>query len=202
MISKFIPKIDDRYGLAQYDDGTEGAFVFVESHSEGTSFEILNSVTCREEFSYDFNFQDKFIGFKSRGISIEKLNKFFTIIENKLKLRTKTVFFNTEIKNFVIIKMSKFWKRDELTLGFFSLFLRAGAAFYRRRTFEKTFGAYYLSRDIRPAINKFLKGYTKLSPKYELHDYGIVATFGGYQNEYGYYHKVSPQDIHKMLVKR
>lgn len=171
--------LSDSNGYIRYAD-RGGSFFIYNYRQQG--MRNNEAFTCRESFGDYFNRYNSFVGFAIRPDSIfniKKLNKFWSLIENKLNIRRgKTRFFACkDYKSVVIIKPAKFWLKNDTTRGFFSLFLRCGVVYYKGNL-NKSFENYDLASEIIPAIKYFLKGNTK--PTYKnLEGDGIVDHFSG-----------------------
>ena len=185
MINKAILKIKNPDNLRYYDEDVGGAFFIY--HVKTNTIEHIR--TCREEFSYYFTNKRNWIGFICYKLNINRLNEFFEIIENKLNLDVKTIFYPTDEKAVVIIKLSPFWLQDTCRRGFLTLFLRCGSAFYRN-SFNYAIKSYNLTNDINPVIQWFLSGNTKFISKlkdYNGYSCGVVEYFGdNYNNKYNF----------------
>lgn len=138
------------------------------AYTGGHGYFILNNSqfhSCRESFQVIF--KSNSISFCYATIDIELVDKFFSFIENKIKIpeNEQTVFYRTNIvpndgnsKNYVInIKVSDFWMQNEVYKGLFTLFLRCAVVFYKG-DFDNAILSYPLSNRVRHVINWFLKG--------------------------------------------
>lgn len=160
-------------------------FIYNEINSE-----ITRIKTCREQFSEVFYKKYKYIGFYCDNLNIKLLNEFFSIIENKLKLkeRDKITFFNTNFENAIIMKLSNFWVRNLTVRNFLTLFIRCGAVYYKKKLqssfdeFDVALINYKLTNSIKPTIEWFLDGHVK--PTYPYNRYfGAVNYFRHYNKE-------------------
>lgn len=143
-----------------------------------------NSVAaCRETFSIYFNGRTKYVGFSYGFGKLENIAEFFEIIENKLGLKKKSVFYETDKVAF-LVDFSPFWKKDSLTRGFATMFLRCAAlyykqSFYKANTIESALSKYHLTQGskIKSVINWFFNGHTKPDKKLlsKIYYYGGVA---------------------------
>lgn len=113
---------------------------------------------CRETFGSYFQ-RNGLIGFSKKNLNIDKLNEFWEKLEDKLKLKTRTVFYRTTENNRVVIKLSNFWFQNKIRRGFCTLFLRCGAVYYKGN-FKKALLSYHLLARIKRAVTLFLSGKT------------------------------------------
>lgn len=155
-------------------------------HSDDGYFFIMDNNNiyyirrCREEFSRHFIRGHRIVGFNAPfDIDLSQVDKFFNIIENKLKLTKTTRFIPTQFKNVILTKPSPFWLKNKANRSLFTLFLRCAIIYYNGN-FVTAIREYDLTRAIRPALKLFLKGYTKLTHK--LNYYGIVDHFARYSD--------------------
>jgi hypothetical protein len=137
-------------------------------------------VACREEFATLFEETDKIIGFSmDNKINAARFNKFLTYIENKLKLKRKSTIYKTNFNSVILIRPAPFWLSCEENRSWLTLFIRCGIVYYKD-SFIAAYKEYDLTNVLRPVINRFLGGYTKLvEPISEL---GIVDTFCYYDD--------------------
>lgn len=132
---------------------------------------------CRTEWAWDFDpavynklGTSKFIGFMLDNINIGKINKFFEIIENELKIPEdkQSVFYRVTDKTgaaknkIIIIELSDFWIANDVKHSFMSLFLRCAAVYFPNvSTVDEALNNYELAARIKKAIKHFLAGNTK-----------------------------------------
>lgn len=174
MISKRKIIVKDTHCLGYYrgDDNKSGVFAFLEKGGRNC---VGNPMYCREEVAYeimgireykrDAAYSDKYIAFYfPHSDYIGRLNKCFELIEKKLKIKNKTIFYPTNEKGLVIIKMARFWMGHCVKESLFTLFLRFGAIYYSG-DFEKDLSMYTLTHKCRKAIFHFLDGNTKFDFK-------------------------------------
>ena len=182
MISKkkFIIKCSgylDSYNNDEYD---KGVFITILNNNLDRFF------GCREELLYDMNASDKYLGFYVPYQNcIKNLNEFFETIETKLKLSVKTVFFNTDVKNLIIIKMARFWMANPIKRSLMSLFIRCGAIYYTNN-FDKAIKQYNLSNQCSKGIYRFLEGNTYFKLKEWARDYYGDRLDWDYNNHFTY----------------
>lgn len=161
-------------GLSGYDDYfTDCYFIYnIESHRPGEFYD------CRELFTYAFKSTTRYIGYiLGRAHTIERLNKFFEIIEDRLKLKERTIFHRANFY-IAIIKPSEFWLANSTRRGFFTLFIRA-ALRYNGREFNRAMMAYNLTNQILPVVDHFLQGHTKHT--YKSLGGGVVSKFSTFR---------------------
>ena len=187
MISTRTLKLIDQYGYFGYSHKKGYFFLYKKNEPE-----CIHS--CRVEFAWDFKGYHKWIGFQCPNLDISLLNIFFGHIENQLKLKVKTVFYNSTIKNAVIIKVAPFWLKNETRRSLLTLFIRAGAVYYEGN-FYKAINSYHLARKVKPAIRHFLKGYTV--PSYR----NLREDYDGYEGFVGHFRNRTPAQLKKLLVK-
>lgn len=94
--------------------------------------------------------------------SLENLCAFVSKIETKIKLEKHSLFQRTQEKNVVWVKPSIFWIDDFVRRSFFTLVLRCGMHYKRTKdNFEEAMYEHFeISRCTKPAIDRFLNGYT------------------------------------------
>lgn len=130
--------------------------------------------SCREGFEYYLNNNTHWVGFIYDNLDIKKLNSFFVKIENQLKIKEKTTFYHASCQEndkgydhsdySTIINVSPFWMTDTVKRGFFTLFLRCGAVFYKNNI-EEAINEYDLASDVKTHIFWFLSGNTEFKGK-------------------------------------
>lgn len=170
MLSKKILKIQHSYS---FNDGSNNGFFFT---FDKLSNRALHECSCREEFFHYFNQGTKLIGFTTPILNIKKLNEFFEKIENKLKLKKRTIFYKTNIDSVVLLEVPEFWHNSECRRSLFTLFLRAGAVYYTG-DFDKAINSYNLAKHTKKAIHFFLDGYT--IPTFQKIEGGWYSKFHG-----------------------
>lgn len=137
---------------------------------------------CRESFHYraDRLFRpSSFVGFAKNKLNVLKINEFFEILEDKLRIQDKTIVFYTDNKRYVVLKPSPFWSKTQPNKQLFTLFLRCAAKHYNG-DFDKALHNYYYTRVITPVIKALFKGY-KFTFKV---CYGIMDKFASYRDGY------------------
>jgi hypothetical protein len=181
MISNKILKINDRDGaIGYYGKSKNGVFVDI---YKGTIVDNLEE--CRDEIRYYLDKNLKFIGFYKTNLNLIKLNQFFNLIETKLKLKQKSIFYKSNIEDLIIMEISPFWSKCVIKRDFLTLFLRCGAVYYKT-SLNQAFNDYDLTKKIKPTINFFLDGNTdpNYSPLMDWYDFednfsGVCDCFKG-----------------------
>ncbi len=164
MISKKSIKIFDKYDYFYYASG-EGTYFIIDSDNK-----INDGYTCREEFDAYFSEQTRRVCWFKSGLNIKRINKFFSIIQRKLKLKQGLTFYPTNNKDVVVISIPAFWRETLTRRQLFTLFLRATN--YYTNDFNKAISSYSLARSIKPFIEHFLKGNViSLYDDYDFHDH-------------------------------
>ncbi len=132
---------------------------------------------CREAFLNSFYRSKKrrriffSLGFvkdeKAAQQRIQSVAQFIFVIESKLKIKHKTLFNKTSLPAVVRLKIANFWLKDKIRLSLFTLLLRAaigarGGIQYDPKTdnFEECLYGLPPLRATKPAVEKFLSGYT------------------------------------------
>lgn len=115
---------------------------------------------CREQFQKIFKVKClKYMLFSLRDKSnYNSLVEFIYKFENKLKIKNKTEFRETNRENVVWIKVSPFWVARSMRFSLFTILLRCGINY--KGNFRKALDSYNYSKNTIHAIFKFLKGYT------------------------------------------
>lgn len=188
MISKEKIMIRDTGSLGySYADGQ---FISIQKGQNGYYIDVVRK--CRVEFAEHFQRDINLIGFYKENININLVNKFIELVENKLKIKTPTIFYQLN-RDTIIIKVSPFWMKSALKRSVFTLFLRCGAVYYKKG-FWNAINDYNLSRTVKPAIKRFLKGYTSTKLRKQDDDdfpAGFVTLFEG----------MSGKQLSKNLIK-
>jgi hypothetical protein len=133
---------------------------------------------CRETFSRHFKENTDYIVFSQSNIDINIINDFFGKIESKLDIKNKTIFSNSNKKNFIIIRLSPFWKENSLRRGIFTLFLRCAACHYDGNDVYKALLKYSLTKKIIGVLEWFMKGNTRTQKK--IYDSNVVSELSTY----------------------
>ena len=136
-----------RYGVSS------GAFGILAKVSDFSYYE-----TCRELFRDSFHKNTTRIGWTKTNLNIKNINEFFSKIEKTLKVKKPTIFQPTQVKDFIVIEPSEFWRENETRRQFFTLFLR-GSNYYKGDV-VKAMSAYDLASRIEEPIKHFLAGNT------------------------------------------
>lgn len=142
---------------------------FFTARKDRKNFVVGFGATCREVFAHDFRSNTKFIVFSKTSINIERVNEFFEYIEDKLKLKDKSIFYPSNVKNTILIQLSPFWSTNPLRRGMFTLFLRCAACHYTTDVY-KALLSYGLAKQIIGPIEWFMKGNTKPRSKFSAAD--------------------------------
>jgi hypothetical protein len=80
---------------------------------------------------------------------------------DKKRPLTRSKFYETTYENILWVKMSPFWIYDFVRRSFFTLALRCGQKYRRsKNNFDQAMYGYKLSAETKPAIKRFLDGYT------------------------------------------
>ena len=138
---------------------------------------------CREVFSYLFQTRTAYIGFAGGKINLENLNNFFNIIETRLGLQKRTVFYKTNHKFIIVCEIPTFWRENTLRRQFFTMFLRFGALFFKGN-FDADIEKYPLTKATKNAIIYFLNGHVNPKDKTIYSGYnGIVHLLGNQSDE-------------------
>ncbi len=153
MLSKKTLKLNRGY-LDAEDDEYDGGYFF--TYDPKTLYPN-NIASCREEFFGSFGKNTKWIGFITPVLNIKLLNKFFTKIENQLKIKKQTVFYHSNLKGAVIIEVADFWLENQCRRSLFTLLLRCGAVYFKN-DFDKAINSYNLAKATKNAIHYFLAG--------------------------------------------
>jgi len=121
---------------------------------------------CREVMA-DYYFIDKspiIIGYRlespnNPNASVENFNKFWEILEDKLKLKgaDKSMIYRGSEKDFIFLDIGDFWRENETRRQFFTLFLRCGAEYYQG-SFDEALRKYQLCNSILKTVLWFLDG--------------------------------------------
>jgi hypothetical protein len=93
---------------------------------------------------------------------------FIKRIENELGLRERSKFYTTQRTTVFLMKTSSWWDEYSVRRSLLTVFLRAGRNYKsRKNNFNHTLyrGNYYLE-STRPAVERFMQGYTKLRSKF------------------------------------
>lgn len=106
-----------------------------------------------------------------RKNSGENVCHFIDKIENHLGLKVKTEFQKTQNPTIIWCQPSEFWINDFVRKSFFSLALRSGMRYRESKDnfIQVMCEKYKISRETKPAIRRFLDGYTFYpydNPKY------------------------------------
>lgn len=161
MISSKIITLKD---WSNEDDGCYTSSIG-EFFSVNKNFNVECIESCREELAMSWNRNKRYIGFYDHRLNIHDINKFFEIIENKLKLKQKSIIYQCRIdeeidSSKVLIKVSPFWIKSPMRRGFFTLFLRCAAIHYNGKNINYALRYYQLTKRINKAVKLFLNGYT------------------------------------------
>lgn len=175
MISEQISKITDTNGRVGYLN--PNAVGFLVTFDGNGNISVI--YTCRDQFLAGTTEKTDVAGFLSPGVDIQVLNNFFEEIETKLNLSEKVIFHASTIPNLIVVEIPNFWREHIARRSLFSLFLRAGAIYYKT-SFENAIESYPLANSIKPAIDFFLDGnifptFTKWKPNGN----GFVTEFSG-----------------------
>lgn len=194
MISDKTFKVIDGYGNFEKEfDG--GLFFFFEPNDLAGLYQAWE---CRELFGKRFKDTTQYVGFYDNNLDLDKIDEFFTYIENKVKIKNHTIFYETNLDNVIIVEPSNFWKMNDTKRGFFSLFLRCAAVHYNGGADDKNImdaiKHYPLANMIKSTVEHFLAGHTKPTYK-ELYNHGLI-------NHYYNQHNGITQDLlNKYLIK-
>lgn len=163
MIAKETIKIPielkDEYGYPA-DKDSFFTYSFKTKRINPSSFQ-----NCREIFSYCFRLNTTGIGYTGCSVVLGRIVNFFRIIENRLGIQNKTVFYRTNHKRTIVARVSPWWCVNVFRRNMFTLMFRAATCHYRKGNVQASFKRYYLTKgsSVNFAINRFLKGYTELS---------------------------------------
>lgn len=161
---------------ATYDPWKEGRFMPLNSQNG-----ITIHHTCREVVGKYFTGKSSHIAMRATDADAARVNAFFEIIENKLKLpkNQRTIVYQGKNKEYVVLKVPKFWLKNATTRGFYTLFFRCAVAYFFHDNFSKALKDYLLTNTMKNQIQWFLKGNTQ--PTYKrLKGKGIVDHFTEY----------------------
>jgi hypothetical protein len=185
MLSSKILKIKNHLYINPYNS-TSGQFFIYD-----TKFSIIDGIhSCRELFSEFFTCKTEYVGFtfsNHKDININKVVKFFEYIERRLKNQIPsnktTIVYSTNIKNVIILKISPFWRENNVRRAMFTLFLRCACVHYKT-SFKAAIINYALAYSIQPTINYFLKGNTIPTFRHSYLDDEIVDRFSWASEEF------------------
>lgn len=192
MISKEKLVINCIYLSNYYLNCSNGCFFTYNNLSKATT----NRFKCRVEFEMYQNGNEEFVGITNVK-NIKLLNSFWTRIEKKLNLKEKTVIFNTNYNNVVILKVPLFWRENKLRKSIFTLLLRCGSFYFENgdNTID-AFNKYDLTSKCIPAIQHFLKGNVKQNfPEFTKKS---ADGYGGFVAEFS---NRTQEELNKMLIK-
>lgn len=100
------------------------------------------------------------IGFALDAIDIKMIDLMWTKIEDRLKLRQRSVFHRTNYHKAIMVTLSPFWVHDCASRAMATLMLRMAACHYHG-DWEKAMLRYDLAKRSRRAVERYLDGYTK-----------------------------------------
>ena len=123
----------------------------------------------------------------------KRVAKFIRAVENKLKIKNKTICGPTTRENVMWIKYSKWWKQYDMRRNLLTLLMRAGRN-YKGSISNVVKSNNYL-RATKYAFNRFLKGHTKFKGQLNGGRMGWYYYMRG-GNNFNY----SRQDIDKLLT--
>lgn len=155
MISSKILKVKDGTG-GYLSYGTIGYGCF--SCFNPVNSRVLYAFTCRESFHYDWLDKKNYLAIIKNDLinDLDKINEFWNIIQKKLKLKSKVIFYRTQYKNCIVMKCPKFWTENNTRRELVTLFVRAAMGY--SNSFNKALQSYTLTNRVIPAINHFLNG--------------------------------------------
>ncbi len=118
-------------------------------------------VACRDVFHANSYRIKRFLFHYRKSASNENIAAFINEVENKLKIKPRTVFYSTHIENVIWVMPSKWWTHLSMRRSLFTILLRSGQRYNR---FEKNFNEAIYSeiylKTTKFAIDRFLKGHT------------------------------------------
>lgn len=129
---------------------------------------------------------------------IQKFDKCLSEIEKNISIpeENRTIIYRTPITNVIAMKLSSFWVENFARKSLFTLIARGIVAFYKTN-FLKDLDNYPLARECKPAIERFLNGYTKEGEEpmnYKDH----IMKAGGFVK---HFKERTQSQLDKMLVK-
>lgn len=173
-----IAKDNIKLGRNALDDvysESDGLFYTLSSRKH-----FLNEECCRELFHYCWRSQE-YIAFSTESTkSADRFNQFIDFVENRLKLKERTLVYKIpERLSVFIIKVPLFWRKCAYKRQIYTLFLRCGALYNTRninnlRSFKRVLQKYHLTRAITIPLMYFMSGHVNFRSRIY---YGIVDTF-------------------------
>jgi hypothetical protein len=166
----------------------DGSYAGISSISNNHINTPLGFYSCRESFHYRHK---KLNGFVMRSLApITRIRSFIKRLEDKLKIPavSRTQILPTLSPNFYTVIPAPWWNVYDVRRQFLTIALRL-AKNYKNRAFKKALYSHYYTKSTRPAVERFLKGYTKLQGV----THGWVSCFGRYSGD--------KEDQAKMLKK-
>lgn len=160
---------------------TDSGFHYNNSGSQGCFFTITGGADCGYRAEHIYGCRDSLAvvirkdyqgGFQKNhllGMSWslekkrdEKVEEFFTKIEDQLGLDERTVIVDCERTTEVLLFLAPFWVGNQVKKSIFTLLFRCAMIYYEG-DMDKAFDSYGLLASIKPVIKRFLAGYTKTS---------------------------------------
>ena len=120
-----------------------------------------NWIDCRETFQQRSKGIKRFLFYhrKNRGRHVAA---FIEQVERKLGKRKFTTFGPTQWDSVIWVKPTAFWSMDDMRRSLFTILLRAGQSYnLTRDNFDAALYSNQYARLTKPAVEKFLKGYTQ-----------------------------------------
>lgn len=146
-------------------DPAVGWFGYMFLDDNGEWIPTVQWTHCRDIFQDVCNYSLTAKGMwycHGRCAAVESVCAFIERVEDRLDLRERSIFRKTPYPEIVWSKPSPFWINDFVRRSFFTLCLRCGMRYKRmRNNFDYCIYEHYgISRSTRPAIKRFLNGYT------------------------------------------
>jgi hypothetical protein len=141
-----------------------GCFARSKRMCEGRYF-INHWYFCREIFHGLLHELDIFF-FSHQKFQTDNVVAFMSILEEKLDVTPRSVFGPTQRKTIMYVKPSRWWLRLAMRRSIFTIFLRAGLNYERKKDnfLDAMLREVYL-KHTWPAVKRFLSGYTVYTGK-------------------------------------